>query len=172
MSVTVKHPTASELEDLKGDLASLQERFRGVGIQEPILHYPVKAYKLKPDSSMHISSTSKLAFLRGWSAKNVYRYLMFTRDKLYTLVPERYAEGSKDRGKLVKNEIDMQYFSHIILMPDFVFDSYEKLDISRLDEAVKYEFQGRKVYMIIGFKPVGNFNEADIAIETNLYDAL
>jgi len=97
---------------------------------------------------------------------------MFTREKLYTLVPEEYAEGSTDRAKLVKNEIDMQYFSHIVLLPGFVFESYEKLDIAKLDEAVKYEFLAKPVQMILGFKPVGSFNEADIALETNLYDAL
>jgi len=59
MSNLVKFPTEKELADLKGDFASLRERFRGVGIQEAILHYPVKAHKLKPDSRLHISSTSK-----------------------------------------------------------------------------------------------------------------
>lgn len=54
---------------------------------------------------------------------------MFTNRKLYTMDPKTYEEGKIDREKLIVNEIDIQFLSHLIFFPDFVFDTYEFLDI-------------------------------------------
>ena len=76
---------------------------------------------------MKIKPKDKMGFFK----KNK-RYLMFTNRKLYTMDPKSYEEGEIDRKKLIVNEIDTQYLSHLIFFPDFVFDTYEYLDIKKL----------------------------------------
>lgn len=54
---------------------------------------------------------------------------MFTTRKLYTMDPKYYEDGKIDREKLIINSIDIAYLSHMIFFPEFVFDTYEFLDL-------------------------------------------
>ena len=57
---------------------------------------------------------------------------MFTNRKLYTLDPKAYESNNIDQEKLIVNRIDIDFLSHLIFMPDFVFDSYELFDIKKV----------------------------------------
>ena len=57
---------------------------------------------------------------------------MFTNRKLYTLEPKAYEADNVDQEKLIVNRIDIDFLSHLIFMPDFVFDSYELFDIKKV----------------------------------------
>jgi len=88
--------------------------------EERILYRPVLAHKIKPKNLMGI-------FQSKW------RYLMFTNRKLYTLKPKAYeASNVIDREKLIANCIDIDFLSHLIFIPDFLFDSYELFDVKKV----------------------------------------
>ena len=53
---------------------------------------------------------------------------MFSNRKIYNIDPKVYNEGNLDRDKLIKNQIDIDYISHVIFFPQFEFDSYTCLD--------------------------------------------
>ena len=87
-----------------------------------------------------------------------------------------------EKSKLVTNSIDMDYFSHIIIFPK---EQSSLLDINNLlyqlkdRNELKNELKNEKIKMIIGFKESthqisgsNQFNESDIALDTNAYDAL
>ena len=57
---------------------------------------------------------------------------MFTNRKLYTFQPEAYESGVLKEDKLIANKIDVDFLSHLIFLPDFIFDSYELFDVKRL----------------------------------------
>ena len=59
---------------------------------------------------------------------------MFTNRKLYTLKPQEYEDGIKNKNRLIVNKIDMDYLAHLIFLPDFSFDGYEHLDLKKLRE--------------------------------------
>jgi hypothetical protein len=103
------------------DLEELNRKYQSILScdEEKILHKPILALKIKPKDKM------------GFFKKNK-RYLMFTNRKLYTMDPKTFEEGKIDREKLIVNEIDIQFLSHLIFFPDFVFDTYEFLDIKKL----------------------------------------
>lgn len=42
---------------------------------------------------------------------------MFTNQKLYTLKKEEYEKGSIEADKLIANQIDIEYLSHLIIFP-------------------------------------------------------
>jgi len=98
-------------------LDSLQEKLRAIfdSRNEQILHFPIKGLKIKPKG--------KLCFL-----KNQSRYLLLTSSKLYTLDPESLDKGIVDRNKLLINNIDMEYFSHIILFFEYRLDIKDLLE--------------------------------------------
>ena len=87
--------------------------------EERILHRPILVLKTKPKNLLGI-------FQKKW------RYLLFTNKKLYTIDPKTYDEGNIDKEKLIVNAIDVEYLSHLIFFPDFVFDCYEYFDIKKL----------------------------------------
>ena len=122
---------------------------------------------------MKIKPKDKMGFFK----KNK-RYLMFTNRKLYTMDPKTFEDGKIDREKLIVNEIDIQYLSHLIFFPDFVFDTYEYLDIKKLSQLnpnIIQEFESKKIEIILGFSSYGygggkvEFGEADIALATNMH---
>jgi hypothetical protein len=58
---------------------------------------------------------------------------MFTNRKLYTLDPQAFeSKNVIDQDKLIVNCIDIDFLTHIIFMPDFVFDSYELFDVKKV----------------------------------------
>ena len=57
---------------------------------------------------------------------------MFTNRKLYTLNPKSFENNIIDQEKLIANRIDIDFLSHIIFKPKFVFESYELIDIQKL----------------------------------------
>ena len=130
---------------------------------ERILFRPILAYKIKPD---------KNAFFGMMQAN--WRYLMFSNRKLYNIDPKVYNEGNLDRAKLIKNQIDIDYFSHLIFFPQFEFDSYTCLDPQKLRPKLAEEFKKKKVDVILGFAGEGSetFNEGDIALETDMLTLL
>lgn len=108
---------------------------------------------------------------------------MFTNRKLYTLKPDAYETGDIVADKLIVNRIDADFLSHLIFMPEFVFDSYELFDVNKLRNdtearrnALISDLKQKPCKAIIGFKQnlFGRFkfNESDIAIETNMFVVL
>ena len=106
---------------------------------------------------------------------------MFTNHKLYTLDPVVYEEGNIDREKLIVNNIDIQYLSHIIFFPQFAFNCYACLDLKKIKEQnpdIIEEFKRREVEAIIGFSSDSivnsgdTFYEHDIALIINMYSLL
>lgn len=58
---------------------------------------------------------------------------MFTNRRLYTLRPEPYEEGNiLIAERLIANKIDIDFLSHLIFIPKFIFDSYEMFDVNKL----------------------------------------
>ena len=45
------------------------------------------------------------------------RYILLTNQKLYTLDAKHYDKGSIDKTKLIANDFDNEYLSHIIIVP-------------------------------------------------------
>ena len=69
--------------------------------------------------------------MRMFQAK--WRYLMFTNRRLYTLCSEGYEEGAMlNAERLIANKIDIDFLSHLIFIPKFIFDSYELFDVAKL----------------------------------------
>ena len=89
--------------------------------EERILYPPILAHKIKPKNILGI-------FQKKW------RYLMFTNRKLYTLKPQEYEDGIKNKNKLIANKIDMDFLAHLIFLPNFSFDGYEHFDLKKLRE--------------------------------------
>lgn len=87
------------------------------------------------------------------------RYLMFTNKRLYTLVPKHYESTNISRDNLVKNNIDLDYFSHLIVLPkeiesnpDFEDLYAKRWDLNTFDEKLKERYEKKKVLLVIGFK--------------------
>ena len=59
---------------------------------------------------------------------------MFTNRKLYTMRPQEYEDGIKNKNKLIANKIDMDFVAHLIFLPNFSFDGYEHFDLKKLRE--------------------------------------
>ena len=58
---------------------------------------------------------------------------MMSNKRLYTLDPKAFENEVIDQAKLVKNSIDIDFLSHLILFPeDFIFDSYYAIDLKKL----------------------------------------
>jgi hypothetical protein len=90
-----------------------------------------------------------------------------------------FEAGTTDQKKLVKNSIDIDFLSHIILFPQaFTFESVLLIDLLKLSTNDKLrlnqvgDFKNKRCKVILGFETHKEFNESDIALETNLYDAL
>lgn len=78
--------------------------------------------------------------MRMFQAK--WRYLMFTNRRLYTLISEAYEDGSMlIADRLIANKIDIDFLSHLIFIPKFIFDSYEMFDVSKLKKDENYRRQ-------------------------------
>ena len=60
-----------------------------------------------------------------------YRYLMFTQNKLYTLDPECYENGNYVKKNLIVNTIDMEFFSHIVLISSSYFHEDQFMNINK-----------------------------------------
>ena len=90
------------------DLAALNRQMQSIlgDEDERILFRPILAYKIKPDKNAFIGMVQA-----NW------RYLMFSNRKLYNLDPKVYNEGNLDRDKLIKNQIDIGYITHLIFFP-------------------------------------------------------
>ena len=137
--------------------------------EETILHPPIKGYKIKPNKVFGGSS-----IFANW------RYLMFTNQRLYTMDEKEYEKGTIEQEKLVVNNIDLQYLSHMILLPQFSFQQFELMDIKKIkkeDKSVIEGLRSKKCEIIIGFRDQSmsqDFKEADIAFsnDSNMYDAL
>lgn len=99
---------------------------------------------------------------------------MFTNRKLYNLDPKVFNESNLNREKLIKNEIDIEYITHLIFFPQFEFDSYSCLDHNLLRPSIAEEFKKKKVHVILGFGGEGDqsFNEGDIALQTDMLSLL
>ncbi len=81
--------------------------------------------------------------------------------------PKVYNDGDVDREKLIKNQIDIEYLTHLIFLPSFDFDSYECLDASKLRPSIMEEFKKKQVEVILGFSGENSgshFHEGDIAL--------
>ena len=62
-----------------------------------------------------------------------WRYLTFTNRKLYTFEPSVFESGKVvDKERLIVNRIDIDFLSHLIFFPNFLFDSYELFDVYKL----------------------------------------
>lgn len=121
--------------------------------------------------------------MRLFQAK--WRYVMFTNRRLYTLNSEAYEDGTTlKQDSLIANNIDIDFLSHLIFIPKFLFDSYEMFDVSKLKndnqkrrQGIVKELKQKRCKIIIGFKE-GNkasqykFNESDIALETTMWTVL
>ena len=105
-SLIGKENKTAELARLEDDMEEFNLKYQTVlcSNEETILYKPVRALKIKPKNFFGVF-------------KRVWRYLMFTNHKLYTLDPTIYEEGNIDREKLIVNSIDIQYLSHIIFFP-------------------------------------------------------
>ena len=106
-----------------------------------------------------------------------WRYLMFSNKYLYTLDPKCYETANIDQEKLIINKIDIEFLSHLILMPEFHFEAYELFDVKKISSIKKSllnEMSLKKCQVIIGFqdKNLGRFKESDIALETNMFVVL
>mmetsp|Transcript_35897 Transcript_35897/g.55112 ORF Transcript_35897/g.55112 Transcript_35897/m.55112 type:complete len:145 (-) Transcript_35897:3399-3833(-) len=106
---------------------------------------------------------------------------MFTNHKLYTLDSGIYEDGNIDREKLIVNQIDIQFLSHIIFFPQFPFNCYQFLDVTKIKESnpnLIEEFKNREVEIILGFSKQSiydngdSFHEHDIALVSNMYGLL
>ena len=136
-----------EEELIDEEVQQLNSKYRSVldSQEERILHTPILANKIKPKDFFGLFKEQK-------------RYLMFTNRKLYTMEPKQYDAGEINKDKLVVNKIDVEYLSHLIFFPEFVFDSYEFLDVKRIasqNPNMVDEFKMKKCKVIIGFKPGG-----------------
>lgn len=112
---------------------------------ETIVYEPVLALKIMPKKMIKLFDNE--------------RYLMFTNKRLYTLVPKCYESERISRDDLVKNNIDLDYFSHIIVLPkdiesnpDFEDLYAKRWDLNTFDENLKERYQKKKVLIVIGFK--------------------
>lgn len=84
---------------------------------------------------------------------------MFTNLKMYVLDPKVYHEEDLDRDRLVLNQIDRQFLSHLIFIPHFDFDSFKCLDLQKVREneyIIREELKKKKVEIILGFNPRHN----------------
>ena len=86
---------------------------------EKIIYRPFLCFKIKPKNLMGV-------FQSKW------RYLMFSNKYLYTLDPKCYETANIDQEKLIVNKIDIEFLSHLILMPDFHFEAYELFDVKKV----------------------------------------
>ena len=87
--------------------------------------------------------------------------------------PKVYLEGNLLSDKLIKNKIDIEFLSHMIILPTFDFDSYECLDPLKLKASIADEFSRKTIEVILGFSECdGAFKEADIAIQTDMLTML
>ena len=58
---------------------------------------------------------------------------MFTNRRLYSVISEAYENGSiLNADRLIANKIDIDFLSHLIFIPKFIFDSYEMFDVTKL----------------------------------------
>jgi len=72
------------------------------------LHRPILAEKIKP----------KKPNLMGYNKLfNHEVYLLFSNHNLYTMRRKAYDEGEIDMKKLIRNKIEVEYLSHIIIFP-------------------------------------------------------
>ena len=97
---------------------------------------------------------------------------MFTNRAIYNMDPKIYNEGKIDREKLIKNQIDVQFLSHLIFLPEFNIDAFECMDLEKLTEAAISDYLVKKVDVILGFTAGngadGQLSESDIALETTM----
>ena len=107
-------------EDIVQDLCKINTGYSSILEKqgELILYRPILALKIKPEKNI----------VSGVFAKN-WRFLMFTSHHLYTLDPEEYKIGSKQKSDLIKNHFSMEKLSHIIFMPkEWIFTSFQILN--------------------------------------------
>ena len=58
---------------------------------------------------------------------------MLTNRRIYTLQSEAYEDGTLlNAERIIANKIDIDFLSHLIFIPKFIFDSYEMFDVSKL----------------------------------------
>lgn len=69
--------------------------------------------------------------MRMFQAK--WRYVMFTNRRLYTLDSDAYEDGTiLKQDRLITNNIDIDFLSHLIFIPKFIFDSIELFDVAKV----------------------------------------
>lgn len=100
------------------------------------------------------------------------RYIMITNKRIYTLDPKKLEKGEIDKEQLIKNEIDIDYLSHLIFFPKDSQDAYDcqnqHWDVKKLAPGFDKRLASKKVEVIIGFMQKKQFKEKDIALSTNL----
>ena len=84
---------------------------------------------------------------------------MFSNSRLYTLNAEMYEGGNFQKQELISNKIDIDFLSHLIFIPKFIFDSYELFDVHKLSndhshrrQTIVQDLKKKPCKIIIGFK--------------------